>query len=76
MFFSTGADPSSHLLRFVKEVRGSALHLDMISLGRSQAAKAANAIRKAYRQKGSWVFLQNCHLALSFMPQLEKIVRE
>eukprot|EP00111_Clytia_hemisphaerica_P023720 TCONS_00069889-protein len=71
-----GADPSSHLLRFVKEVRGSALHLDMISLGRSQGGKAANAIRKAYKHKGSWVFLQNCHLALSFMPQLEQIVRE
>jgi len=73
---SPGSDPSSQLLRFVKEVRGSSLHLDMMSLGRFQGPKAVDSIKKAYMQKGNWVFLQNCHLALSFMPQLEEIVRD
>lgn len=50
--------------------------MEMISLGRHQGPKAIEAIRKAYTQKGNWVFLQNCHLALSFMPQLEEIVLE
>lgn len=71
-----GSDPSSQLIRFVKEVRGSPLHLDMISLGRSQGLKAVETIKRAYMHKGNWVFLQNCHLALSFMPELEEIVKE
>ncbi|XP_057306686.1 dynein axonemal heavy chain 6-like [Hydractinia symbiolongicarpus] len=73
---SPGSDPSSQLIRFVKEVRGSPLHLDMISLGRSQGSKAVETIKRAYMHKGSWVFLQNCHLALSFMLELEEIVKE
>ena len=70
-----GSDPTSELLRFAKDVRGSTLHLDMISLGRGQGPKAEELIRKAYSQKGKWVFLQNCHLAGSFMPRLREIVR-
>ena len=72
----TGSDPTSELLRFVKEIRGSTLHLDMISLGRGQGPRAEDLIRKAYTQKGKWVFLQNCHLAASFMPKLQDIVRQ
>lgn len=46
----------------------------MISLGRGQAAKAEDLIVKALTQKEQWVFLQNCHLAASFMPKLCAIV--
>lgn len=34
---------------------------------------AEKSIRAAF-QDGSWVLLQNCHLAPSFMPKLEKIL--
>lgn len=46
----------------------------MISLGRDQAAKAEELIFKAIGKKHQWVFLQNCHLAASFMPRLVAIV--
>nr|KAI8735296.1 dynein heavy chain 6; axonemal-like [Biomphalaria glabrata] len=71
---SPGCDPSSQLLRFAKELRGSILHLDMISLGRGQGPKAEELISKAQILKGRWVFLQNCHLAASWMPRLQSIV--
>ncbi|XP_071080158.1 dynein axonemal heavy chain 6-like [Haliotis cracherodii] len=71
---SPGCDPASQLLRFAKELRGSTLHLDMISLGRGQGPKAEELISKAQILKGRWVFLQNCHLAASWMPRLQALV--
>lgn len=69
--FFTATDPSGQLLRFAKEMRGSSLHVDMVSLGRGQGPKAEELIHKAQILKGRWVFLQNCHLAASFMPRLQ-----
>ncbi|OCT79469.1 dynein heavy chain 14, axonemal [Xenopus laevis] len=73
---SSGIDPAGQLERLALETRGSTLHLDMISLGRGQGAKAEELIHNAHRLKGRWVFLQNCHLAASFMPKLCKIVEK
>lgn len=73
---SPGTDPLAQLVRFAEELRGSALHLDMISLGRDQGPKAEELISKAQILKGRWVFLQNCHLAASFMPRLQAIVEK
>ncbi|KAG8443822.1 hypothetical protein GDO86_009129 [Hymenochirus boettgeri] len=71
---SPGTDPVGQLERLALETRGSTLHLDIISLGRGQGAKAEELINNARRLKGKWVFLQNCHLAASFMPKLCTIV--
>ncbi|XP_029448950.1 dynein heavy chain 14, axonemal isoform X2 [Rhinatrema bivittatum] len=71
---SSGTDPATHLQRLAQEVRGTGLHLDLVSLGRGQGAKAEELICKAQILKGRWVFLQNCHLAASFMPRLRTIV--
>ncbi|XP_071789676.1 dynein axonemal heavy chain 6-like isoform X2 [Asterias amurensis] len=71
---SPGVDPTAELMRFAREQRGSTLHVDMISLGRGQGPKAEELIAKAQILKGRWVFLQNCHLAASFMPRLQTIV--
>ncbi|KAH1173743.1 hypothetical protein KIL84_017582 [Mauremys mutica] len=46
----------------------------MVSLGRGQGSKAEDLIHKAQLLSGQWVFLQNCHLAASFMPRLCTIV--
>lgn len=69
-----GSDPASQLLRFARDLRGSTLHLDMISLGRGQGPRAEEFISKAQILKGRWLFLQNCHLAASWMPRLQTIV--
>jgi len=68
---STGADPSGMLLRFADEM-GMSETLGIISLGQGQGPKAARMIDEACK-KGTWVLLQNCHLAKSWMPSLEKI---
>ncbi|XP_062379463.1 dynein axonemal heavy chain 6-like [Sardina pilchardus] len=71
---SPGTDPASVLLRLAHEQRGSSLHLDMVSLGQGQGPRADELVSKAQVLKGRWVFLQNCHLAASFMPRLHTIV--
>jgi dynein heavy chain len=75
-FFFKGTDPTSLLLRFAKETRGSASHLDVISLGQGQGPKVEEVLSKALTLKGRWIFLHNCHLSASFMPRLRVLVNK
>ncbi|CAE7211449.1 DNAH6 [Symbiodinium sp. KB8] len=68
---STGADPTSMLLRFAQEL-DMASTMGVISLGQGQGPKAIKMVDEACK-KGTWVLLQNCHLYKTFMPQLEKM---
>lgn len=69
---STGADPTGMLLRFARE-KGYADKLSLVSLGQGQGPYATELIDKGTKS-GNWVLLQNCMLAKSWMPSLEKIV--
>lgn len=70
---STGSDPVSYFIKFAQEFEGR--RYDLISLGQGQGAKAEKMIKEA-TQRGGWVLLQNCHLAKSWMGDLERIVEE
>ncbi|VTJ58963.1 Hypothetical predicted protein, partial [Marmota monax] len=67
-------DLTNILLRFAQELKGTTEHVTMISLSHGQATKAEDLIVQALTKRHQWVFLQNCHLAGSFMPRLCTIV--
>lgn len=69
---STGADPTLLLTKFAGEM-GKAESLGVVSLGQGQGKKALKKIIDSTKS-GNWVLLQNCHLAKSFMPELERNV--
>ncbi|KAJ3125643.1 Dynein heavy chain 6, axonemal, partial [Physocladia obscura] len=72
---SSGSDPISGLLKMAssKEFRMQD-RLHMISLGQGQGPIAEDMIRRA-THNGDWLFLQNCHLAASWMSKLENIIK-
>ncbi|CAD7963334.1 unnamed protein product [Amoebophrya sp. A120] len=70
----SGSDPVGDVIGFAEKM-GMSKKLDMISLGQGQGPKAAALIENGVHT-GSWVLLQNCHLAISWMPKLESIVEQ
>jgi len=69
---SPGSDPMGAVQRAGVNMK---TQVDPISLGQGQGPKAEKMILRA-KQKGTWVVLQNCHLAPSWMTTLEKICEE
>ena len=69
---SQGADPMSMIVRLA-ENKGFSEKLEILSLGKGQGERAKRLI-EVCGKSGKWVVLQNCHLAKSWMPELEVIV--
>ncbi|XP_071580099.1 dynein axonemal heavy chain 2 [Temnothorax nylanderi] len=69
---SPGVDPTGVLAQLADN-QGMSANFLTLSLGQGQAPIATSMIEIGAKE-GSWVFLANCHLALSWMPKLDKIV--
>ncbi|XP_066216240.1 dynein axonemal heavy chain 14 [Saccopteryx leptura] len=67
---SDAVDLTNTLLKFAQELKGTTQHVTMLSLGDGWATRAEELIANALTKTGQWVFLQNCHLAASFMQRL------
>ncbi|XP_055607362.1 dynein axonemal heavy chain 3 isoform X2 [Uranotaenia lowii] len=71
---SPGSDPMEGLFSFASE-KYMGDDCRVISLGQGQGPKATKCILDAIKL-GHWVILQNCHVAESYMDELEKLVMD
>ncbi|KAJ3127608.1 Dynein heavy chain 2, axonemal, partial [Nowakowskiella sp. JEL0407] len=69
---SPGVDPTLTLQQLAVK-RGMGEKFNYLSLGQGQSPKATRLIQEGIKE-GNWVFLANCHLSISWMPTLDKIV--
>jgi dynein heavy chain len=71
---SVGADPASELVRFAEKKSFTKKFYSM-SLGQGQGPRAEQRMSEAM-DRGHWLMLQNCHLAVSWLPRLEMLIEK
>ena len=71
---SQGTDPAADLYKFTEEMKFTK-KLSAISLGQGQGPIAEKMMKEGM-ERGKWIFFQNCHLAPSWMPTLERLIEQ
>jgi len=69
---SAGVDPVANLKQLAVN-KGMSDKLFTVALGQGQASVATELITRG-RKEGHWVFLANCHLMISWLPELQCII--
>ena len=69
---SAGADPMTNLLKLASDMK---TQVDSVSLGQGQGPKAEKLMVDG-KKNGTWVCLQNAHLASSWLPSLERVCEQ
>lgn len=69
---SPGVDPTAALMQLADGAKMTK-KFHCLSLGQGQAPIATKLVEEG-RRNGHWVYLANCHLSLSWMPALDKLV--
>jgi dynein heavy chain len=67
---TAGVDPTDQLMKQAEE-RG--VQFESLSMGRGQSEKAKRILSEG-AENGNWIFLANCHLSISLLPELENII--
>jgi len=71
-FLSLGSDPTQAIMDLAKE---SKLDCRDISMGQGQEVHARRLVT-SFQENGGWVLLQNCHLCLGFLAELQATVQD
>lgn len=69
---SAGADPTANIDEYAKKKKQ--FPTNKVSMGEEQEKPAEHAIVNAGFRDGKWLILNNCHLSLEFMAQMEVIL--
>lgn len=69
-----GSDHRELLLKFAEE-RAMQKKINIIALGQGQGEKAIKMMTQA-QKRGEWILLENCHLAESWMPSLDRFTQQ
>ncbi|CAF0769681.1 unnamed protein product [Adineta ricciae] len=72
---SSGVDPAAKLQQLAEDKMMARSRYFTLSLGQGQANTARKLLETGMK-KGHWIFLANCHLSISWLPELEKIVEQ
>jgi len=68
---SSGADPTTSIDEYAKKKR--CFPTEKVSMGEEMEKPAKEKILTGF-QKGGWVVLNNCHLSLEFMAEMEELL--
>lgn len=67
---SPGVDPTANLKKLADDRQ---VQFESISMGRGQSERAKRILTEG-AEGGHWIFLANCHLSISLLPELESII--